>query len=439
MKITAATPGSERHRERVYRYIGSATTANVGAKNYATARTLEAARRHARRDLPLHRRGRPVRRQRRRTTPTRRRGGRSAARRARPTATSGASGSVDLNIQDYTDTSLLDADRRRAGRVYRYVGSAGTLDLNAQNYADTSLWAQLGGTPDTAYQFVGSALAGGSTATSTRRTTPTRASGHRSRDALGPAIVDATGDVERGRDRQRRHLRRTSSSSPRRRRRTTAARQSRRRSSTTSSRPTSSRPRARARSRFSQRVRIAAIERRPRHRRRRGRASRDGRDRAGRRRLRDARFTTDSGKRIVVTGDNVEAQTGYADRRHRRQGLPVPRAEQAARPRRAGLLATRISGRRSAARPAGPTGTSAPTPTLDLGAPGLHGHAPLDAARRQRGRRLPVDGPERPTLDLTAPAHPYTDLGWWKPVLGDLAHPAGHQRLRVELDRRSAG
>ena len=74
---------------------------------------------------------------------------------------------LDVNAQDYTNTTRWARLGGTPGATYRYVGptvnadsTAVVLDLNAQDYTNTTKWARLGGTPGASYWFVGSALVG---------------------------------------------------------------------------------------------------------------------------------------------------------------------------------------------------------------------------------------------------------------------------------------
>ena len=140
----------------------------------------------------------------------------------------------------------------------------------------------------------------------------------------------------------------------------------------------------------------------------------------------DARFTSESGKRIVVTGDNVAASRpgfgtgGVVGKVYQYVG-PNKRLDLGAQnyARHDALDADRRRGRRPLPvhrrRRRRSTSGSRTTPTRRSGR-SLSGN---------EGDDLRVDGPDRPTFDLTAPAAPYTDLGWWKPVLGTQLIPQG--------------
>ena len=106
----------------------------------------------------------------------------------------GAAGSFDLNVQDYSDASRWTPVAGAAGAIYRYVGAAGTHDLNAQDYTDSALWRQLGGAPGTSYQFVGSALAGAGLDLNAQDYSDTSLWAPLS-SPPGPAVVDAYGEV----------------------------------------------------------------------------------------------------------------------------------------------------------------------------------------------------------------------------------------------------
>ena len=68
----------------------------------------------------------------------------SAARRARPTATSAPQADLDVNGQNYTDTTKWALIGGTPGATYRFVGTGGSVDLNAENYLERpSLGADL--------------------------------------------------------------------------------------------------------------------------------------------------------------------------------------------------------------------------------------------------------------------------------------------------------
>ena len=93
------------------------------------------------RRLPVPRRERPPRTSAARTTPTTRAGRRSAATPGSVYRTSARRPtSLDLNAQDYSDTTLWSELGGKVGSVYEYMGEDGTLDLGAQNYTDLGFW-----------------------------------------------------------------------------------------------------------------------------------------------------------------------------------------------------------------------------------------------------------------------------------------------------------
>ncbi len=63
---------------------------------------------------------------------------------------------VDLNAQDYTDTSLWMPVSGQANAVYKYVGGAASLDLKSQDFT-TANWVKVGGTSGTTYRYIGTA------------------------------------------------------------------------------------------------------------------------------------------------------------------------------------------------------------------------------------------------------------------------------------------
>ncbi|MEA2197211.1 MAG: mucin9, partial [Solirubrobacteraceae bacterium] len=67
----------------------------------------------------------------------------------------GASGLYDLGAQDYTAANWTPIGGT-PDSVYQYTGTAASnVDLDAQDYTDTSLWTAKGGTPGSVYEYMG--------------------------------------------------------------------------------------------------------------------------------------------------------------------------------------------------------------------------------------------------------------------------------------------
>ena len=142
-----------------------------------------------------------------------------------------------------------------------------------------------------------------------------------------------------------------------------------------------------------------------------------------------------SGRRLVITGDNVLVKDGYGN-----GGTPGTTYRYVGANGRldlggAGLLRHAALGADRRASPAPSTSTSGSVTTLDLG---LQDYTTPRSGRSSAARSAPStsDSARTPTLDLST--QDYTDLGFWKPMLATQLVPQGFNIDRLRLDSRSA-
>ena len=127
------------------------------------------------------------------------------------------------------------------------------------------------------------------------------------------------------------------------------------------------------------------------------------------------RLTRRPGSDCSGRATTVMVDEGYLARRGRGRRLPLRRPERPPRPRRSGLP-RRHQWVPLGGKPGRVSTVHRPRRDARPQRAGLLRRLALAGDRRHAGHRLPVDGPDGRSVDLTAPAHPYTDLGWWKPV-----------------------